>query len=510
MYSLCTAQWVKFFNASGIPSPAAASYAHIFVENRIQNDMLMDLNKEYLREMGITPMGDIIAILRHAKTVSDQTAREKVLTNSEMCVPIAAVPANPHLSQDHPTTTTKVRLKSVPVRSSTSGGSSSSSRVFMKPFDEKEGPLPKQARRVLPEHEGKYKIKLPSGNTKRSKEILAKKEKLYSQREGTQRSQVFERLAKNSASAIDLANEESDEGEISSDGNNSKNVKVTTIRNVQMRVTGIDGSSHKTLGGSSIFSRLGGKTLENADNDLIIAKQIKPILKNGPKTVNHSAIVKSRTIASSVTPVRIHPQKQKVILVKKVPLKTNDSDDDDDDSINSVNDMDMDDIVTSSNTVSSSEKIVKFASTAEVREIAPEPRFKQSPKERNYKSSGGGAYHGNSAGGVKSRLGLNNILHTTKKTYNLKAATNINSKSRISPVKVKSLRLKSDEIMMRQELPVHRRLGGGSNTSTSAKSMSALSKRVGKVNISKNSSTIQRMPKQKNSTSVFDRLGFSS
>lgn len=38
-------------------------------------------------------------------------------------------------------------------------------------------PLPKKTRRVLPEHEGKYKIKLPSGSTKRSKEILAKKEK---------------------------------------------------------------------------------------------------------------------------------------------------------------------------------------------------------------------------------------------------------------------------------------------------------------------------------------------
>ena len=36
-------------------------------------------------------------------------------------------------------------------------------------------PMPKQPRRVLPEHEGGYKITLPTGSTTRSKEILAKK-----------------------------------------------------------------------------------------------------------------------------------------------------------------------------------------------------------------------------------------------------------------------------------------------------------------------------------------------
>lgn len=37
------------------------------------------------------------------------------------------------------------------------------------------GSAKKPARRVLPEHEGRYKITLPSGSTERSKQILAKK-----------------------------------------------------------------------------------------------------------------------------------------------------------------------------------------------------------------------------------------------------------------------------------------------------------------------------------------------
>lgn len=49
--NIILATWVSFFSNAGIPSPTNASYAHIFVKNKIAMDMLTELNKEYLREV---------------------------------------------------------------------------------------------------------------------------------------------------------------------------------------------------------------------------------------------------------------------------------------------------------------------------------------------------------------------------------------------------------------------------------------------------------------------------
>ena len=65
---------MEFFVGAGLPDGVAENYAASFVEHRIQTDMLIDLDKEYLREMGIQAMGDVIAILRHARKTSQGVA----------------------------------------------------------------------------------------------------------------------------------------------------------------------------------------------------------------------------------------------------------------------------------------------------------------------------------------------------------------------------------------------------------------------------------------------------
>ena len=64
--------WFRFFKNASIPAGFAQNYAKKFVENRIRFEMLADLDRQLLNELGITAIGDCLSILKHAKVVSQQ------------------------------------------------------------------------------------------------------------------------------------------------------------------------------------------------------------------------------------------------------------------------------------------------------------------------------------------------------------------------------------------------------------------------------------------------------
>jgi len=62
--------WMQFFASAGIPPNLSNDYVTLFITHRIQPNLLNDLSREILNEMGIVAMGDVIAILKRAKQVS--------------------------------------------------------------------------------------------------------------------------------------------------------------------------------------------------------------------------------------------------------------------------------------------------------------------------------------------------------------------------------------------------------------------------------------------------------
>ena len=66
---------MSFFSKAGVSPLKAKAYAALFVKNEIGNDTLEDLDKENLREMGVTALGDILRIIKHAKKVIETEAR---------------------------------------------------------------------------------------------------------------------------------------------------------------------------------------------------------------------------------------------------------------------------------------------------------------------------------------------------------------------------------------------------------------------------------------------------
>ncbi|XP_060145421.1 uncharacterized protein C19orf47 homolog isoform X3 [Globicephala melas] len=205
--TMATSEWIQFFKEAGIPPGPAVNYAVMFVDNRIQKSMLLDLNKEIMNELGVTVVGDIIAILKHAKVVHRQDMC-KAATESVPCSPsplpgeirrgassAASRMITNSLNRDSPpgtpprrpdTSTSKI---SVTVSNKMAAKSAKAAAALARQEEESlTGPT--KRRRVTAEMEGKYIINMPKGTTARTRKILEQQQAA----KGLHRTSVFDRL----------------------------------------------------------------------------------------------------------------------------------------------------------------------------------------------------------------------------------------------------------------------------------------------------------------------------
>ncbi|XP_062818839.1 uncharacterized protein C19orf47 homolog isoform X2 [Anolis carolinensis] len=204
--TMATSEWIQFFKEAGIPPGPAVNYAVMFVDNRIQKNMLMDLNKEIMNELGITIVGDIIAILKHAKVIYRQemckAATESVTSNQATLQSELRRNANSaatrmianSLSRDSPPSTPVRRPDSnaskisVTVSNKMAAKNAKATATLSNPGTEN-STIPVKRRRVTAEMEGKYIVHMPKGTTPKTKKILEQQAA-----KGLQRTSVFDRL----------------------------------------------------------------------------------------------------------------------------------------------------------------------------------------------------------------------------------------------------------------------------------------------------------------------------
>ncbi|XP_078102237.1 uncharacterized protein C19orf47 homolog isoform X2 [Sander vitreus] len=209
-----TSEWIQFFKDAGIPTGLAVTYAVSFVDNRIHKNMLMDLSKDIMMDLGITVIGDIIAILKHAKQVyrqdmckmateaisSGQTSVKAELRRTAN-TPATRMIANA-LSNDSPPATPARRPDNrLSVTVSNTQANKSGKAVVSQPADEGNGLPAVKRRRVTAEMEGKYIINMPKGSTSRTRRILAQQAK-----KGLNRTSVFARLGAESKADTTTSN----------------------------------------------------------------------------------------------------------------------------------------------------------------------------------------------------------------------------------------------------------------------------------------------------------------
>ncbi|XP_012589164.1 PREDICTED: uncharacterized protein C19orf47 homolog isoform X2 [Condylura cristata] len=204
--TMATSEWIQFFKEAGIPPGPAVNYAVMFVDNRIQKSMLLDLNKEIMNELGVTVVGDIIAILKHAKVVHRQDVC-RAATESAPCSPsplpgelrrgpssaASRMIAN-SLNRDSPPGTPPRRpdtsTSKISVTVSNKMAAKSAKAAALARREEEALGVPAKRRRVTAEMEGKYIINMPKGTTPRTRKILEQQQAA----KGLHRTSVFDRL----------------------------------------------------------------------------------------------------------------------------------------------------------------------------------------------------------------------------------------------------------------------------------------------------------------------------
>ncbi|XP_030237776.1 uncharacterized protein C19orf47 homolog isoform X2 [Gadus morhua] len=210
-----TSEWIQFFREAGIPAGLAVTYAVSFADNRIQKNMLMDLSKEIMMDLGITVIGDIIAILKHAKLVYRQDMCKmatEAITSGQTSVqaelrrtahtPATRMIANA-LSRDSPPSTPNRRPDNrlpdnrlpdnrLSVTVSNKQASKSGKTVVTQPADEGKGLPAVKRRRVTAEMEGSKRMSV-------FERLGAEAKADATNTSGTKPSGVFSRLGRGGA-----------------------------------------------------------------------------------------------------------------------------------------------------------------------------------------------------------------------------------------------------------------------------------------------------------------------
>uniref|UniRef100_A0A1I7V2V2 SAM domain-containing protein n=1 Tax=Caenorhabditis tropicalis TaxID=1561998 RepID=A0A1I7V2V2_9PELO len=143
--------WTQFFVRAGIPKDIAQKYAKSFHNNRITKEMLPELDKSTLSELGVTAIGDQLCILRRIKAAKSAIERGNDDDLDEIEAPQKAV------SQRTKITGPSINLTGI------SGNS-----------EHRRGKPP-------PDRHEIYHVKMPVGNTHRTRQIMQKAEQMREQ-----------------------------------------------------------------------------------------------------------------------------------------------------------------------------------------------------------------------------------------------------------------------------------------------------------------------------------------